>query len=63
MLVLERGKRFRDEDFPKTNWNIWKYIWMPAVRAFGILELSLLNGVLVLHGSESAGGVWGTRRC
>ncbi|MEA3340422.1 MAG: NAD(P)-binding protein, partial [Chloroflexota bacterium] len=21
VLVLERGKRFRDEDFPKTNWN------------------------------------------
>ena len=59
VLVLERGKRFRDEDFPKTNWNIWKYIWMPAVRAFGILELSLLNGVLVLHGSGVGGGSLG----
>ena len=23
VLVLERGKRLRDEDFAKTNWNIW----------------------------------------
>lgn len=59
VLVLERGKRFRDEDFPKTNWNIWKYLWLPAVRAFGILELSLLNGVLVLHGSGVGGGSLG----
>ena len=22
VLVLERGKRFEDSDFPKTNWNI-----------------------------------------
>jgi cholesterol oxidase len=59
VLVLERGKRFRDEDFPKTNWNLWKYLWLPAMRAFGILELSLLNGVLVLHGSGVGGGSLG----
>ncbi len=59
VLVLERGKRFRDQDFPKTNWNIWKYLWLPAARAFGILEMSLLNGVLVLHGSGVGGGSLG----
>jgi cholesterol oxidase len=26
VLVLERGKRFEDQDFPKRNWNIWKYL-------------------------------------
>jgi cholesterol oxidase len=30
VLVLERGKRFRDEDFATTTWNIRKYLWMPA---------------------------------
>ena len=59
VLVLERGKRFEDKDFAKSNWNIWKYLWMPAARAFGILELSLLNGVLVLHGSGVGGGSLG----
>jgi cholesterol oxidase len=56
VLVLERGKRFRDEDFPKRNWNIWKYLWLPALRCFGILELSLFNGLFVLHGSGVGGG-------
>ncbi|MFQ5617145.1 MAG: GMC oxidoreductase, partial [Anaerolineales bacterium] len=59
VLVLERGKRFRDEDFAKSNWNIWRYLWLPAVRAFGLLQLSLFNGVLVLHGSGVGGGSLG----
>lgn len=56
VLVLERGKRFRDQDFPKTNWNIWKYLWLPALRCFGIMQFSLLKDVLVLHGDGVGGG-------
>ena len=36
VLVLERGKRYRDQDFARTTWNIWKYLWLPAARCFGI---------------------------
>ncbi len=56
VLVLERGKRFQDEDFPKTNWNIWKYLWLPALRCFGILQLSLFRGFFVFHSSGVGGG-------
>ena len=56
VLVLERGKRFEDQDFPKRNWNIWKYLWMPALRCFGILELSLFKGLFVFRGSGVGGG-------
>ena len=56
VLILERGKRFRDQDYPRTNWNIWKYLWMPAVRAFGILQLSLFKGMFVFHSSGVGGG-------
>ncbi len=56
VLVLEHGRRFRDEDFPRTNWNIFKYLWLPALRCFGIQNLTLLNDVLVLHGSGVGGG-------
>ena len=59
VLVLEKGKRFQDGDFAKTNWQFWKYIWMPAVRAHGILQISILKGLMVLHGAGVGGGSLG----
>lgn len=56
VLVVERGKRYRDEDHPRTNWNLWKYLWMPAMRMFGILQLTLLPDLFVVHGSGVGGG-------
>jgi len=55
VLVLERGKRFRDEDYAQTNWNIWKYLWLPAFRCFGIQQLSLFRGFF-LFGTSGVGG-------
>ena len=48
--VLERGKRWRTEDFPKTNWNVRKFLWAPLVRCFGIQAITMLRDVMVLHG-------------
>ena len=59
VLVLERGKRFRDQDFARSNWQFWKYLWAPKLRSFGILQISLLNGVMILHGSGVGGGSLG----
>lgn len=59
VLVLERGRRFNDEDFARTNWQVHKYLWLPAARCFGILQISLLNGVMILHGSGVGGGSLG----
>jgi len=56
VLVLERGKRFEDKDFPKSNWNIWKYLWMPAFRAYGFLQLSFFKKLFVFHSSGVGGG-------
>lgn len=59
VLVLEKGKRYRDQDFTTTNWAFWKYLWLPALRAHGILQMSLLDGMLVLHGAGVGGGSLG----
>ena len=56
VLVLERGKRFRDQDYPRRNWNIRRYLWLPALRCFGILQLSLFRGFFVFHSSGVGGG-------
>jgi cholesterol oxidase len=56
VLLLERGKRFHDEDFAKTNWNIWKYLWLPWLRCFGILQMTQFYGLMVMTGSGVGGG-------
>ncbi len=59
VLVLERGKRYRDQDFARSNWRVWKYLWMPALRCFGILQVSPFRNVFVLHGAGVGGGSLG----
>ena len=59
VAVLERGKRFRDQDFARSTWQYWKYLWNPVLKAYGILQITLLNGVMVLHGSGVGGGSLG----
>lgn len=54
--VLERGPRWAAKDFPASNWNIKKSLWMPAAKCFGILRLSFLSDVFVLSGAGVGGG-------
>jgi cholesterol oxidase len=56
VAVIEAGKRFRAEDFAKSNWNAFKYLWAPKLRCFGIQNITLLKGVMVLHGAGVGGG-------
>ncbi len=59
VLVLEKGKRFEDKDFAKSNWQYWKYLWLPVLRGHGIMQISILKGVMVLHGAGVGGGSLG----
>ncbi len=56
VIVLERGRRWRREDFPKTNWNVFKSMWLPSLGCTGILRLSILSDVFALSGAGVGGG-------
>lgn len=56
VAVLESGKRWADSDFPKNNWRLDKFLWMPKLRFFGIQRLNLLKDVLILSGAGVGGG-------
>ena len=56
VAVLERGKRYNKEDFPRTNWNLRKNFWMPRLGLYGIWNLTLLKHVFILHGTGVGGG-------
>ena len=54
--VMESGRRFEPNDFPKTNWNLRKFFWFPRLGMRGIQRLTLLRDVLVLSGAGVGGG-------
>jgi cholesterol oxidase len=56
VLVLEKGKRYENKDFPRTNWNIKKYLWAPRFFLYGIQCITLLRNVFILHGAGVGGG-------
>ena len=56
VLLLEQGKRYNPEDFPRTNWNIPKYLWIPSLRCFGFQKLSFYSTASILSGTGVGGG-------
>ena len=36
VLVVEKGRRFTKEDFPKTNWDVRRWLWQPNAGLLGI---------------------------
>jgi cholesterol oxidase len=56
VLVIEKGRRFEPEDFPKTNWDLKRWMWNPAIGLKGIFKMSFLKHITVLHGVGVGGG-------
>ena len=56
VAVIEQGKRYRPKDFPKSNWNLRKYLWFPQIGLYGIQALTLLKDVFIFHGAGVGGG-------
>ncbi len=56
VAILEKGRRFRDQDFPRSNWNLRKYLWLPALKCFGIQKLTFFKKLVILSGTGVGGG-------
>lgn len=54
--VYEAGRRFEDEDFAKTNWNVRRYLWAPGFGCFGVQRIHRLPHVMILAGAGVGGG-------
>lgn len=57
--VLECGRRYRDEDFAKTTWEVARYYWMPKLGLKGILRLTIFKDIFVASGCGVGGGSLG----
>ncbi len=56
VLVLEKGKWYGAKDFPRSNWNLRHWLWMPGLRFFGILKMTIFRHVTILSGTGVGGG-------
>ncbi|HSO86577.1 MAG TPA: GMC oxidoreductase [Draconibacterium sp.] len=56
VLTIEKGRRFESKDFPKTNWNIKKYLWLPKLGFLGFQKLNLFKHAFILSGTGVGGG-------
>ncbi len=56
VLMLEKGRRLRAGDFPKTNWNLKRFFWLPQVGFRGLFKMTFLGHVTALSGVGVGGG-------
>ncbi|HEY6460777.1 MAG TPA: GMC family oxidoreductase [Polyangiaceae bacterium] len=56
VLLLEKGRRFGPADFPKTNWELRRWMWMPELGMRGIFKMSFFPHLTVVHGVGYGGG-------
>lgn len=56
VLVVEKGRRYAPSEFPKSNWDLSRWMWMPQVGLRGIFQMSFMNHATILHGVGVGGG-------
>lgn len=57
VLVLEKGRWFsQPRDFPTTNWNLPKWLWLPRLGLRGFFRIGIFRHVTVLSGVGVGGG-------
>lgn len=56
VVVFEAGRRFEAADYPKSNWNLRRFLFFPKLGLRGIQRITLLRNVLVLSGAGVGGG-------
>jgi cholesterol oxidase len=53
---MESGRRWKDEDIPRTQWDLPHFLWLPAAEMYGIQRMEYLDDVLILSGAGVGGG-------
>jgi cholesterol oxidase len=57
--VLECGRRFDDEDFAESAWDMRRYFWMPRLGLRGIFRMTVFKDIFIVSGNGVGGGSLG----
>jgi cholesterol oxidase len=56
VLVLEKGRRLGPDDFPRSNWRLKRWLWLPALGFRGLFKMTFMRHVTVVSGVGVGGG-------
>jgi cholesterol oxidase len=59
VTVLESGRRFSDEDLPRSTFDLRNYFFLPRLGCRGIYRMSFFKDVTILSGAGVGGGSLG----
>lgn len=54
--VLECGRRFDEDDYPSSAWDLRNYFWAPRLGLRGILRMSVFKDLTIATGAGVGGG-------
>jgi cholesterol oxidase len=56
VVVLESGRRWRDEEFARTGWNLRRMFWAPMLGLLGPTRISVFKDIFIASGAGVGGG-------
>lgn len=56
VLVLEKGRRLGPDELPRSNWQLWRWLWLPALGFRGLFKMTFFPHVTVVSGVGVGGG-------
>ncbi len=56
VAVIEAGRRFDDDDFAESTWQLGRFLWAPLIGLRGILRLTPFKDVFIASGAGVGGG-------
>ena len=54
--VIEAGDRFDESSYPKTSWDVKKFLFMPDAGCYGIQRIDMVRDCMIVAGAGVGGG-------
>lgn len=56
VALLEAGKRWDEQSFPRSNWDASRFLWAPKLGLHGLMRIEVMRHMMALRGTGYGGG-------